>query len=225
MGENIGAAARAMKNFGLRDMRLVAPRDGWPNAKAVEMAAHAADVIEQAKLFATTQDAVADLQCVYATTARERYMEKPMTSPRTLFADAAQAAMRCGILFGPERSGLSNEDVALADAILSIPVHPDYASLNLAQAVGLVAYEWFQQGAELHMATVARSELASKGELQSLFDHLEGELDARGFWKAEGKKPIMWRNIRNMLQRVPFSAQELRTFRGIIRCLTDYERR
>ncbi len=267
LGENIGAAARAMKNFGLHQLRLVAPRDGWPNARAVDMAAHAADVVEAATIYATTAEAVADLQAVYATTARERDMAKVAYSPRELFEgsgadDSCHAVFmtasgqpepdltkarprhedgvtsarglhsfiavengKTGILFGAERSGLSNEDVVLADAIISIPVSAEYASLNLAQAVGLVAYEWFLSLESSVQRSAFRSDVASKGELQGLFDQLEGELDARGFWKVEGKKPVMWRNIRNLLQRAQMNAQEVRTMRGIVRCLSEYTRK
>ena len=245
LGENIGAAARAAKNFGLSELRLVAPRDGWPNDKARDMAAGAVDLIDNAAVFATPAAAVADCHYVLATTARERDVHKPVVTPRAVFsypqpydvsdavpnpAPSAPDAARRAILFGPERTGLTNEDVALADAILSIPTHPAYPSLNLAQAVAVVAYEWFQAaGHRPHPAPIleaeggatrrAGAEPATKAELQGLFAQLEAALDAADFWRVDGKKPAMWRNIRAIFQRAGLSAQEVRTLRGVIRTL------
>lgn len=239
MGENIGAAARVMKNFGMTDLRLVAPRDGWPNQKAVDMAAGGADIVHAAQVFETTADAIADCQLVYATTNRDRYMSKDVVTPRELFVSPV-TSLRTAILFGPERTGLTNEDVALSDAILTIPVNPEYPSLNLAQAVALVAYEWFQKlewekkrGQEAEsfsrqqgVRPIAEERgqnmnLATKADLHGLFNQLEAALDAGNFWKAVEKKPIMWRNIRSTLQRARLTVQEVQTVRGIIRCLTE----
>ncbi len=223
MGENIGAAARVMKNFGLNDLRIIAPRDGWPNPKAEEMAAHGGDIIHGAAVYDTLGEAIADCQTVYATTARQRRMEKPIHDVREAvqhMADDVQQLRTVGILFGPERSGLENEDLVLADRLLTIPVNPDCPSLNLAQAVAIVAYEWFAQNSESGLQTLGESDVAPKQELQGLFDHLETELDIRHFWKVDHKKAVMWRNIRTMLQRGNWSSQEVQTFRGIVSCLT-----
>ena len=222
MGENIGAAARVAKNFAISDLRIVAPRDGWPNPKAHEMAAGAKDLIENAKLFDSTAEAIADLHKIYATTARDRYMEKQVFTAREAGDDAKkqlESGQTIGLLFGPERSGLENEDIALANAMVTIPVNPDYGSLNLAQAVGIVCYECSQVVPE---ASTEQPEIATKQEIHGLFDHLEQELDQRNFWKVDTKKPAMWRNIRNLFQRTDMTSQEVRTLRGIIRCLTDF---
>lgn len=223
LGENIGAAARVMKNFELSDLRIVAPRDGWPNDAAEVMAAGAKDVVESATLYDTTQEAVADLHVVYATTGRRRDMEKRVLSCRGAVRDMVSRhahSQEVGVLFGAERCGLENEDIALSDTILTIPVGELYPSLNLAQAVALVCYEWM---AAQGMGVPSIRDLpAEKESLYALFDHLEKELDERQFWKVDEKKPAMWRNIRNMLQRAEMTEQEVRTLHGIIRCLSDY---
>ena len=222
MGENIGTAARAMLNFGLTDLRLVSPRDGWPNVKAVNAAARATDVLDNVRLFDTTAEAVADLRHVFATTARPRFMLKPTTSPR----DAAAHMRRwgvldeaCGVLFGRERTGLENDDVVLADTILTVPINPAYASLNLAQAVLLVGYEWFQ--ADTFDAGVGPNEsdrtvLATRDDLENFFVHLERELDASGFLRNQDKRPVMVRNIRNLFLRAGLYEQEVNTLHGIV---------
>ena len=224
MGENIGKAARAMFNFGLTDLRMVAPRDGWPNDKAVATASGATHVIENAQIFASVEEAVADLTCIYATTARDRHMVKPVVTPAKAAKELRQAEALghgCGILFGGEKAGLKNDDVVLAQKVVSVPVNPAFASLNLAQAVLLMAYEWFQAAD----ATPAESihflgaEPATSGELVGLFEHLEAELDASGFLYPPEKRDRMVRNIRNTLQRVGLSNQEVQTFRGMIKAL------
>jgi tRNA/rRNA methyltransferase len=243
MGENIGAAARAMANFGLHDLRLVAPRDGWPNVKANNTSGHAEFVIEQAKLFATTAEAVADLQFTLATTARDRTMAKPSYGPEEAIAalrDHTAKHSRTGILFGPERTGLETEDLISADAILTFPTDPRCASLNLSHAVGLVAYEWSRLSSrsrsapgsaqaspctdpgvatQTGMTLITDHIPATKAELEGFFTHLESALDARDYWKSADKKPYMWRNIRTTLTRAGMSAQETQTWRGIIRAL------
>jgi tRNA/rRNA methyltransferase len=229
LGENIGTAARAMLNGGLDELRLVRPRDGWPNAKAVSSAVGAAAVVERAQLFETTQAAIADCHRVYATTARRRDMTKPVLSPRRAAAEMRQAVgrgERCAVLFGPERRGLTNDDIALADAGIEAALNPAFQSLNLAQAVLLVAYEWFvadsdAPGRELVLGTTRP---ATKDELQGFFDHLEGELDRCGFLKVKEKRPSMVRNIRNMFQRAELTEQEVRTLRGIVSGLTMHGR-
>jgi tRNA/rRNA methyltransferase len=231
LGENIGMAARAMLNCGLADMRLVAPRDGWPNPAAVAAASGATLVLDNARVFDTTQEAIADLNLVYASTARVRGMVKPVVTPRRA-ADEIRTAHasgdRAGILFGPEAKGLNNDDVALSDAILMAPLNPGFSSLNLAQAVLLIGYEWFQAGVdvpdrELVMPTDTRP--ANKQELAYLYEHLESELDACGFLHVEEKRPIMVRNLRNMLQRADLTEQEVRTLRGVIVGLVQGKRR
>ncbi len=222
LGENIGMAARAMLNCGLGDLRLVAPRDGWPNEAALRAAAGADRVLESARVFTSTADAVADLTLVFASTARPRDMTKETVTPREAAArlhEAASGGFRTGVLFGREAKGLANDDVALADAILTMPLNPGFSSMNLAQAVFAVGYEWRMAGLD-----VAPSELlmpkdtrpATKQELAGLFEHLERELDACGFLRVAEKRPVMVRNLRNLFQRARLSEQEVRTLRGVI---------
>jgi tRNA/rRNA methyltransferase len=237
LGENIGFAARAMANFGLVDLRLVAPRDGWPNEKASAAAAGAAFLIDQARLYPSVESAVAELNFVLATTARPREMVKTVLSPESAAMELRRRGARgerTGILFGPERSGLDNETIALADAILTAPVNPAVASLSLPQAVLLFGYEWLKsQGVvpALGRATAfdgpAVEGLASPGtrpatraELFALFEHLEGELDRSGFLRPPEKRPSMVRSIRNMFHRMSATEQDVRTWRGIIAALT-----
>lgn len=221
LGENIGTTARAMANFGLWDLRLVNPRDGWPNERAIAAASRADHVIERVRVFPTTEAAIADLSLVFATTARRRDLQKPVYGPE----EAAQRVIShigtgngAGILFGRERWGLYNEEVALSDAIVTLPVEAAFASLNIAQAVLIIAYEWRRQtdlGKTLIFSeTVA--DPATKAELIGLFEHLEEALDRAGFFTAPDKKPTVINNIRAMLGRGTLSAQEVRTFRGII---------
>ncbi len=243
LGENIGTAARAMMNFGLIDLRLVAPRDGWPNVKAVSSAAGATAVLDRVRLYDTTAEAVADLRHVLATTARPRYMLKPEATPRAAAADLRRwlaADEPAGILFGRERTGLDNDDVALADTIITVPINPAYASLNLAQAVLLVGYEWFQAAtggggngsgdaagkgarggnsaaaASGETTTETRTPPASRAELENFFLHLERELDHCGFLRNVEKRPIMVRNIRNLFLRAGLYEQEVQTLHGIV---------
>jgi tRNA/rRNA methyltransferase len=224
LGENIGAAARAMLNCGLTDLRLVRPRDGWPNEKAVAASSGAAEVIEGARVFDRVEDAIADLDYVLATTARERDQVKRILAPRSAAEEMRArwaAGGRPGVMFGPERTGLVNDDVALADAALTVPLNPAFCSLNLAQAVLLVGYEWFQTG-DLppdRLVHMGQSRLAAKAELINLFERLEAELDAGGFYTNEDKRPIMVRNVRNLLHRAEMTDQEVRTFHGIIAAL------
>lgn len=219
MGENIGAAARVMKNFGVSDLRLVRPRDGWPNPKAIDMAKHASDVIENAKIFETTQEAVADLTYVGATSARMRDMVKPLYTPRQATEYLVKEA-KTGILFGPERMGLCNEDIVLADCLVTIPVSEEYPSINLAQSVAIISYEWkVWQDVQPAPLKPPQSPMAPKSELIGLFEHLEGCLDAKGFYAVPEKRPKMVQNLRNIFQRSGLSEQEVRTLRGVIRCL------
>jgi len=219
LGENIGMVARAMGNCGLDQLRLVAPRDSWPNPDAVKAAAGADWILNQTQVFATTQKAIADLCQVYATTARSRFMEKAMvTLPK--MQEKWDVVLPTGILFGCEKSGLSNEDVTLADYILTIPVNPNFSSLNLAQAVLLVAYSWFQGQGQDQVHSSMLTQPAPKDELLHLFEHLEKELDQSGFFFPPHKRPEMVQNLRNALTRAGLTTQEVRTFRGIIKSLT-----
>ncbi len=224
MGENIGASARAMYNFGLTDLRLVAPRDGWPNDKAVAMASGADVVINAAQVFDTTTEAVAPLHHVYATTARDRYMVKPVMTAEAAAQDMRARAARgeaVGILFGGEKAGLHNDDVAIADTIVTVPVNPAFASINLAQAVLLLGYEWFKQGDETPpVVTQADHTLpATREEILAFFEHLEAALDDAGFLFPLEKRPGMVRNLRNMWHRVALTHQDVQTLRGIIKAL------
>ncbi len=227
LGENIGMVARAMLNCGLSDLRLVRPRDGWPNPAAISAASGALAVIENARLFETTGEAVADLHAVYATTARPRGMNKRVLTPRMAAAEMrvqTTAGTRCGILFGKESKGLHNDDIALADAVVNAPLNPAFCSLNLAQGVLLVGYEWHVAGAPAFepsaFLTRGTRRLATKEELLGFFDHIERELDACGFFTSADKRPRMVRNLRNIFQRSQLTEQEVRTLRGVVAGLT-----
>jgi len=231
LGENIGAAARAMANFGLSDLRLVAPRDGWPNEKASSMAAGALGIVEQARVFATLEEAVADLQLVYATTARMRGVAKPMLTPpeaASRLRDAVAKDTKTGLLFGSERAGLDNDEVALASAIITIPTSPDFASLNLGQAVLLNVNEWFRAGDATPAEQIEHGGIAqpaSREDMRLLFEHLEDELLKAGFLYPPDKVGQMRLNLRAMLNRADLSDQEVRTLRGVIVALTGGKRR
>ncbi|HYL33814.1 MAG TPA: RNA methyltransferase [Stellaceae bacterium] len=221
LGENIGTAARAMYNCGLTDLRLVKPRDGWPNKKAIAAASGADTVLDKARLYASVEEAIADLRRVYATTARDRYMVKRILTPR--FAASEMRALMaagegCGILFGPERTGLVNEHIALAESVISVPLNPAFSSLNLAQAVLVVGYEWFVAGDETVPAQLAtgHSKPATKDRLIAFFEHLEEALDDSGFMRNAEKRPSMVRNLRNLFQRAQCTDQELRTLHGVV---------
>ncbi len=221
LGENIGTAARAMFNCGLTDLRIVAPRDGWPNPKAQSAASGADIVLDRARLYDRVEDAIAELRRVYASTARDRYMVKRVVTPREGAAEMRAliaAGEGCGILFGPERTGLLNEHIALADTVVSVPLNPAFSSLNLAQAVLLVGYEWFTAGDETAPSQVVtgHSKPATKEKLIRFFEHLEEELDRNGFMRSEEKRPSMVRNLRNLFQRAQCTEQELRTLHGVV---------
>ena len=221
LGENIGTAARAMYNCGLTDLRLVKPRDGWPNAKAQAAASGADPVLDKARLYERVEDAIADLRRVYATTARDRYMVKRILTPRKAAEEMRGllgADESCGILFGPERTGLLNEHVALADTVLSVPLNPAFSSLNLAQAVLLIGYEGFlsADATPAEQLALGHSAPATKDKLIQFFEHLEEELDRSGFMRDPEKRPSMVRNLRNLFQRAGCTEQELRTLHGVI---------
>jgi tRNA/rRNA methyltransferase len=224
MGENIGAVARAMSNFGIKSLRLVAPRDGWPNPKAAEMAAGAEAQIENAEIFPDLASASADLQWLYATTARTRHMEKQVLVPKAAMEQLhgqVSGGGKVGLVFGPERSGLDNEDINRCDTFITIPTAPENTSLNLAQSAVILGYEWWQQQAKPAPIIRDISEIAPREEWDGMFSQLEGYLDASDYFRAAEKKPIMWQNVRNMLHRSGMTAQELRTFRGMLRSLWD----
>jgi len=229
LGENIGAAARAMANFGLSDLRLVRPRDGWPNPKADAMAAGAVDIIAAARLFDTVEEAVAELNYVLATTARERSMAKPILTPAEGAARLRKAGLQgrtSAVLFGGERSGLSNDEVALADEVISIPT-AEFSSLNLGQAVLLVGYEWFGAADATPVETIDHGGglPAPRDELFRLFAHLEDELEKSGFLYPPGQRPGMIRHLRSILHRAQLTDQEVRTLRGVIVALTKGKKR
>ena len=223
MAENIGAAARAMRNFGLTRMRLVAPRDGWPNPKATAMASGAGGVLERAGLFADTAAAIADCERVYATTARGRGLVKPVMTPEAAMAEArglAAEGKRVAVLFGPERAGLENDDLIPAQAIVTVPVDPEFYSLNLAQCVLLMAYEWRRAGLPAPTApALPGAEMAQAIEVEKLGDHFEQRLDAAGFFFPPDKAPGMKRNLRAMLARWGLTRAEVQTLHGILRQL------
>ena len=229
-----------MANFGLEELRLVAPRDGWPNEKAIAGASGAGAIIENAAVFSTIGDAIADLHFLAATTARIREMVKPVTTLESAARDIAARSrdgQLCAIMFGRERSGLENDEVALADTLIMAPVNPVFASLNLAQAVLIVGYEWrkLTAGSSLGRGTrfdgpaseglyLNKCNLATRGELLDFFGHIEGELAEAGFFKTDEKRLSMIRNIRNMFERASLTDQEVRTLRGMIVALTGLRR-
>ena len=222
MGENIGAAARAMKNFGLNRLRIVDPRDGWPNPKAHAMSSRAHELLDTAILYDDTFSAVADLHCVFATTARAREMEKPCMTPREAVADMRQRlaqGQQLGILFGGEKAGLDNDDTTVAQTILQIPANPTFSSLNLAQAVLVICYEWFTSSSAAVLETTGKSEPATLDELQFFESRLEEQLQQAGFLKPPEKAPSMMRNLRNVFRRANLTDQEVRSFHGVISAL------
>ena len=224
LGENIGTAARAMANFGLWDMRLVNPRDGWPSDKARSAAAKANHVIDRVQVFDSVEDAIADLTRCYATTARSRDMFKPVIGPDEAADEMVgpiKQGEKVGSLFGRERWGLNNDEVALCDKIVTLPVEPAFASLNIAQAVLVLAYEWrraFDGAGDLPFEGEL-GQPATRRDLIGLMEHLEGALDRVNFFKTPGKRPSMVANMRAMFARAQMNIQEVRTFRGVVAAL------
>ena len=225
--ENIGMVARAMLNCGLDRLRLVRPREAWPNDKAVAAASGADRVLDNARLYPSTAAAVADLHYVCATTARPRYMTKQVLTPRSAASEMrarAAAGQLVGVVFGREASGLENDDIALAQAIVTVPLNPGFSSLNLGMAVLLLGYEWFSSGAAVAPAELVMPEEtrpATQAELHGFYEHIEGELDACGFLRNIEKRPSMVRNLRNLFGRASLTQQEVRTLRGIVTCLVE----
>lgn len=228
MGENIGAAARAMLNFGLTAMRLVAPRDGWPNPRAVAMASGAAArVLDRAQVFDSLAQAMTDVDIAYATTARGREMTKRVLSPAAAMAEARAASTmgrRIALIFGPERAGLDNDDVARASAIVTVPVNPDFPSLNLAQAVLLLGYEWGRDALPAQPAIPGRRPAtalpASRADIEALADHYETRLEAAGFFFPPQKVPGMRRSLRNLWSRLDITRADVQMLHGVLRQLT-----
>jgi tRNA/rRNA methyltransferase len=229
LGENIGACARAMANFGLSDLRLVTPRDGWPNPKAEAMAAGAVELIQSARVYPDVRAAIGELGFVVAATARDRAMAKPVLTPAETARRLREASTRgvpTAVLFGNERAGLTNDEVALADVVVTIPT-AGFASLNLGQAVLLLSYEWFKAGAATPSEQIdhGHAQPAPREELILLFEHLEEELEKSGFLYPPGNRPGMIRNLRSILHRASLTDQEVRTLRGVIVALTKGKRR
>ena len=236
LGENIGTAARAMANFALPDLRLFNPRDGWPNAKARSSATKGDWIVDSASVHDKLEDALADLNYVYATTARPRDMIKEVMTPDQAAADMhgrIAKGQKVGMMFGRERWGLHNDEIALADVVVMAPVDPSHASLNIAQAVLLMGYEWYKPIAQsMGMGTqeagpeietglkMPETRPATKEEMVGMFEHLERELEAGGFFKTKEIRPRMEVNLRNMMGRAEFTEQEVRTFRGVIAALS-----
>ena len=233
LGQNIGKAARAMLNFGLTELRLVAPRDGWPNPDAGPSASGADAVLEQAQVFTTVQEAIADCSLVFASTVRRRDLVMPVIGPQEMAERVASSPERSTILFGPERSGLETEEVALANAIVTVPINPDFASLNLAQAVILLAYEWSKH---VLSSVEGRGELAQPpakeleptaphGDLEGLIGQLDQELTAKGYFHPPSRTQATKNTIRTILTKPGWSTREIKAVRGIIRALVNPPRR
>jgi len=224
MGENIGAAARGMWNFGLYRMRVVAPRYGWPSQRSVAMASGAGRLLDEAGHFDTVADAIGDSHFVFATTARGRGLTKPIYSPEAAMALAAEkirAGQTVSVMFGPERAGLENDDVSQANAIISVPVNPEFPSLNLAQCVLLVAYEWRRSSETIQgeVMEMAKTEWAQTVEVEKLAEHFEQRLDEAGFFFPEAKAAGMKTNLRNLWSRMPLTRSDVQTFHGMLRQL------
>ncbi len=219
LGENIGKAARAMLNFGLTELRLVAPRDGWPNPAAGPAASGADIVLERATVFPDVASAVADCAHVYATTVRKRGVTKPVLTPEAAAAALWRAPAKSAILFGPERAGLETDDVAIARTIITAPINPEFGSLNLAQAVILVAYEWSKGAAMAIPSITDLPEPAPQAELDGMIGQLDAMLEAAGFYFPPDRVPTTRRTLRTLLTKPGWSAQEVRTLRGVLSAL------
>ena len=225
LGENIGKAARAMLNFGLTDMRLVNPRDGWPNPSAGPAASGADIVLERAQLFETVQDAIADCSTVFASTVRRRDLVMPVLKPQEMAMRIAEAPERCAILFGAERSGLETEEVALANAIVTVPINPEFGSLNLAQAVILLAYEW-SKGTDLAVPPAKELEApAPHGEVEGLIGQLDEALEQKGYFHPPSRTQATKNTLRTIFTKTGWSSREVKAVRGVLRALVNPSRR
>lgn len=225
LGENIGKAARAMLNFGLAEMRLVAPRDGWPNPSAGPAAAGADEVLEKARVFETLADAVADCAHVFATTVRKRGMTKRVLTPEQAAREIHTSPGRSALVFGPERSGLETDDVALARAIVTVPVNPAFGSLNLAQAVVLCAYEWSKASGLALPDDEEQLPPAPQDELEGLIGHFEALLEAKNYFWPKSRAAANRRTLRNVLTRPGWNHLEVRTMRGVLNFLEKEPRK
>ncbi len=230
MGENIGAAARAMWNFGLHHMRVVDPRDGWPNERAVALASGAGRLLDHAGLVGSVQEAIQDCTYVFATTARQRGLTKPIVTPERAMEQARAIHAeggKVGVLFGPERAGLENEDIVQANAIISVPVNPEFPSLNLGQCVLLTAYEWRRATVETppEVMEMAKTEFASALEIEKLGDHFEERLDEAQFFFPETKAEGMKLNLRNLWSRLPLTRADVQTMHGVMRQMVRWKER
>jgi len=224
LGENIGKAARAMLNFGLTELRLVAPRDGWPNPDSGPAAAGADIVLEKAEVFETLADATADVANIYATTVRKRGVTKPVLTPEEAANEIGVAPGRSAILFGAERSGLETDDVAVARSIITVPINPEFGSLNLAQAVILCAYEWSKHQNLASPPKVDLDPPAPQVELDGMIGHLFGLLEEREFFFPPERTQVTQRTLRNLLTKPAWNSLEVRTLRGVLTCLEDRRR-
>ena len=220
LGQNIGKAARAMLNFGLTELRLVNPRDGWPNPAAGPSASGADIVLAQAQLFSNVGEAVADCARVYASTVRRRDLMLPVFTPEDMAHELNSSAGRSAILFGPERAGLETEEVALAKAIVTVPINPEFASLNLAQAVILLAYEWSKRSALAQPPARDLEAPAPHGEVDGLIDQLNLALDSKGYFKPPERMQATKNTLRTIFTKTGWSSREVRAVRGIIRSLS-----
>ncbi len=230
MGENIGGAARAMWNFGLERMRVVAPRDGWPNERAVAMASGAGRLLDAAQLYPDTAAALADCTHVYATTARPRGLTTRVVTPEHAMAEARDriaAGEKVAVLFGPERAGLENDDIARANTIVTVPVNPDFPSLNLAQCVLLTAYEWRRATAAAppERMDMAGTEPATGLEVEKLAEHYEDRLETAGFFFPEAKAANMKMNLRNLWSRMPLTRADVQILHGVMRQMVRWKER
>ena len=229
LDQNIGKVARAMMNFGLSDLRLVRPKTEWNNEAARRLSAGAELILENAKTFSSLSEAAKDVQQLYATTARPREMVKEVFTPHEaslrIYTQRRQENQTVGLVFGPERCGLENDDIALCKAIICVPLNPYFSSLNLAQAVVLVAYECYQADLVLTRPSVQEimDPLATQGEFQGFFDQLEFALEKAGYFRAANRRAVMTRTLHNMFSRMPFTSQEVRTLRGVVSTLVNPE--
>ena len=224
LGQNIGKAARAMLNFGLTEMRLVAPRDGWPNPDAGPAASGADIVLEQAAVFATVQEAIADCSMVFASTVRRRELVMPVVGPETMADRIMESPARSAILFGPERSGLETEEVALANAIVTVPINPEFGSLNLAQAVILLAYEWSRRTSLAQPPARELEPPAPHGEVDGLIVQLEDNLAEKGYFHPPSRTQATKNTLRTIFTKTGWSSREVKAIRGVIRALSEPQR-
>jgi tRNA/rRNA methyltransferase len=224
LGENIGTAARAMLNFGLTDLRLVAPRDGWPNPDAGPAASGADEVIAGARVYATVQEAIADCHHVYATTVRKRGLWKPVVTPEAAAREMRRRGLKQAVLFGAERSGLETDEVAIAQSILTVPVNPAFSSLNLAQAVLLVGYEWFRSADVTPPVVTDYDPPADHATLEGLIGQVDAALEAAGYYHVPSRVASSKRTLRNLLTKPGYNAGEIRTLRGMVHAIVKGRR-